>query len=1166
MYYNNHIVCHISQGGFHLLQRRRFQKVLVANRGEIAIRIFRTCTELGIRTVAIYSEEDRSSLHRFKADEAHLVGKGKGPVEAYLDIEGILQIAKQNQVDAIHPGYGFLAENAEFAKRCAEEGVTFIGPSPEHIQMFGDKVDAREMAIQAGVPVIPGTESAIESLEEAKAFAKQHGYPIMIKAASGGGGRGMRIVHSEKELPEAFDRARSEAKAAFGNAKVYLEKFLEKPKHIEVQILGDQHGQIVHLWERDCSIQRRHQKVVEVAPSLSLSDSLRKQIVDAAYQLMKQANYYNAGTVEFLVTQDEKFYFIEVNPRIQVEHTITELITGIDIVQAQILIAEGLRLDDPEIGIPSQEEIIPRGYAIQCRVTTEDPTNNFLPETGRLSVYRSGSGFGIRLDVGNGFRGAEITPHYDSLLVKVSSWATTYEQAARKMLRSLREFRIRGVATNLPFLENVIQHPSFINGSYDTSFIDSTPELFQFPKRKDRGTKLLTYIAETIVNGYPGLKKEKKPHFATPRVPITSHQPYPDGSKQILEQRGVEGLIDWIKSNKKLLVTDTTFRDAHQSLMATRVRSQDLYRISESTAKLAADLFSLEMWGGATFDTTMRFLHEDPWERLHQLRERIPNILFQMLFRGANAVGYSNYPDNVIRKFIQQAADGGIDIFRIFDSLNWIEGMRVAIDAVRESGKIAEATICYTGDIFKTDSKYSLSYYVNLAKELEKAGAQILAIKDMAGLLKPYAAEKLVRALKEEVGIPIHLHTHDTSGNQIATLLKAQEAGVDIVDAALSSMAGFTSQPSLNGLVASLKGQERDTRLDEMNLQKLSDYWEDVRRYYAGFESGTKAPSSEVYLHEMPGGQYSNLQQQAKAVGLEHRWDEVKRTYALVNRMFGDIVKVTPSSKVVGDMALFMVQNNLTEVDIYDRGHQIDFPDSVVQFFQGYLGQPPGGFPEKLRDIILKGREYFTDRPGEHLPPADFSQIAQELKEKCGREVSDLEVMSYVMYPKVFLDYNQIRNTYGDVSVLDTPTFFYGLRLGEEIHVEIERGKTLFIKLIAIGPLAPNGTRTVFFELNGQPREVVVRDNSAEISTESRPKAEPNNPEQVGASMPGKVLKILVEEGEIVQSGEHLVITEAMKMETTIQSSLHAKVKKIYVKEGNPIDTGDLLLELEELK
>ncbi|KAB2336368.1 pyruvate carboxylase [Cytobacillus depressus] len=1146
-------------------QVKRFNKVLVANRGEIAIRIFQACTELGIRTVAVYSEQDQASLHRFKADEAYLIGEGKGPIEAYLDIEKILEVAKRYQVDAIHPGYGFLAENAQFARRCQEEGIIFIGPTPDHIHMFGDKIEARAMAIKAGTPVIPGTIEPIQSLQEAMQFAREQGYPLIIKAALGGGGRGMRIVRSSDELEDALDRARSEAKSAFGNTAVYIEKYLERPKHIEVQIIADQYGNTVHLFERDCSVQRRHQKLVEVAPSVSLPEELRNSICNAAIQLMKEAGYCNAGTVEFLVTPEHQFYFIEVNPRVQVEHTITELITGIDIVQTQIRIAEGNALSDPEIGIDGQHEIIPNGVAIQCRVTTEDPARNFLPDTGRLLAYRSGGGFGIRLDTGNGYPGAIISPHYDSLLVKVSSWAKTYSQAAKKMHRTLREFRIRGVKTNLPFLENVVQHQDFLNGQYDTMFIECTPDLFEFPELRDRGTKLLTYLGETIINGHPGVPKGKKPIFVAPRIPITSaKQEYPAGTKQILDERGVEGLIDWIKSSPRMLVTDTTFRDAHQSLFATRVRTIDLLNISEATSKLGADLFSLEMWGGATFDTSMRFLSEDPWERLRLLREKIPNILFQMLFRGANAVGYTNYPDNVIHKFVRMAAESGIDIFRIFDSLNWVPGMRDAINAVRESGKVAEAAICYTGNIDdpKRD-KYTLQYYVDLAKELEKSGAHILAIKDMAGLLKPFSAYRLVKTLKEEVGIPIHLHTHDTSGNQMATLLKAYEAGVDIVDTALSSMSGLTSQPSLNGLAAALVGMERETGIDLEAQQKLSDYWEDTRNYYEIFESGMKAPSSEIYLHEMPGGQYTNLHQQAKAVGLADRWEEVKKAYASVNLMFGDIVKVTPSSKVVGDMALFMVQNDLTEENIYQRGEWLDFPESVIQFFQGYLGQPPGGFPEKLRNLILKNRDYLTCRPGQQLPPVDFAEVKRDLEDNLGRTVNEFDVMSFVMYPQVFLDKEKIAESYGSISCLDTPTFFYGLRPGEDIKVDIEQGKTLIVKLVAVGPLAEDGTKTIYFELNGQPREVEIRDRAAKVENISRPKADSTDVCQIGASMPGKVLKVMVEPGDQVKKGEHLIVTEAMKMETTIQAPFDATVTDVKVKLDDTIETRDLLIVLE---
>jgi pyruvate carboxylase len=1145
------------------MKTRRINKVLVANRGEIAIRVFRACTELGIRTVAIYSKEDTGSYHRYKADEAYLVGEGKKPIEAYLDIEGIIEIAKAHDVDAIHPGYGFLSENIQFAKRCREEGIIFIGPNEEHLDMFGDKVKARHQAELAGIPVIPGSDGPVHSLEEVVRFAETYGYPIIIKAALGGGGRGMRIVRSKSEVKEAYERAKSEAKAAFGSDDVYVEKLIERPKHIEVQILGDYEGNIVHLYERDCSVQRRHQKVVEVAPSVSLSDELRQRICEAAVKLMKNVGYVNAGTVEFLVSGND-FYFIEVNPRIQVEHTITEMITGIDIVQSQILIADGYSLHSKEVGIPKQEDIRINGYAIQSRVTTEDPLNNFMPDTGKIMAYRSGGGFGVRLDAGNGFQGAVITPYYDSLLVKVSTWALTFEQAARKMLRNLREFRIRGIKTNIPFLENVVQHPKFLSGEYDTSFIDTTPELFVFPRRKDRGTKMLTYIGTVTVNGFPGIGKKKKPVFDKPRIPKISYkEPIPSGTKQILDKQGAEGLVKWIKEQDRVLLTDTTFRDAHQSLLATRVRTVDLVRIAEPTARLLPNLFSLEMWGGATFDVAYRFLKEDPWDRLLKLRERIPNILFQMLLRSANAVGYKNYPDNVIREFVEKSAQAGIDVFRIFDSLNWVKGMTVAIDAVRQTGKIAEAAVCYTGDILDPSRpKYNLDYYKAIAKELEQAGAHILAIKDMAGLLKPEAAYVLISALKETVDIPIHLHTHDTSGNGIYMYAKAIEAGVDIVDVAVSSMAGLTSQPSANTLYYALEGTKRAPEMNIQGLEQLSRYWEDVRKFYQEFESGMNAPHTEVYMHEMPGGQYSNLQQQAKAVGLGDRWDEVKEMYRRVNDMFGDIVKVTPSSKVVGDMALYMVQNNLTEQDVFERGETLDFPDSVVEFFEGYLGQPYGGFPKELQRIILKGREPITVRPGELLEPVDFDKLREELYHALDREVTDFDVLAYALYPKVFLEYAETVKKYGDISVLDTPTFLYGMRLGEEIEVEIEKGKTLIVKLVSIGQPQADGTRVVYFELNGQPREVIIRDESIKSAVVERIKADRTNPNHIAATMPGTVVKVLVEKGEKVNKGDHLMITEAMKMETTVQAPFAGIIKDIYVKNGDAIQAGDLLIEL----
>lgn len=1143
---------------------KSIQKILVANRGEIAIRILRACNELHIKTVAIYSREDSGSYHRYKADEAYIVGVGKKPIDAYLDIEAIIKIAKDAHVDAIHPGYGFLSENVELARRCEEEGIQFIGPTSIHLDMFGDKVKARKQAILADIPVIPGTDGPVESLEEVMAFGKTFGYPIMIKAALGGGGRGMRLVQNTEELASAYERAKSEANAAFGSDEVYVEKAIIKPKHIEVQIIGDQHGNVVHLYERDCSIQRRHQKVVEIAPSNSISEDLRNRICNAAVKLMKKVNYVNAGTVEFLVAGDD-FYFIEVNPRIQVEHTITEMITGIDIVHAQIKVAQGQDLHSPEVGIPAQDKIPLFGFAIQSRVTTEDPANGFMPDTGKLMVYRSSGGFGVRLDAGNGFQGAVVTPYYDSLLVKISTWGMTFAEAAAKMDRNLREFRIRGVKTNIPFLGNVVLHDNFLTGKFDTSFIDTTPELFEFPERKDRGTKLLNYIGNVTLNGFPGVENRAKPIFVQPEKPkVDILIPPLSGTKQILDTHGADGLVQWIKEQQDVLLTDTTFRDAHQSLLATRIRSQDMFQIADETAHLMHNYFSLEMWGGATFDVAYRFLKEDPWKRLEKLRAQMPNVLFQMLLRGANAVGYTNYPDNLIREFIQESASSGIDVFRIFDSLNWIKGMEVAIDEVRNSGKIAEAAICYTGDILDdTRAKYTVRYYKEMARELEAAGAHILAIKDMAGLLKPQAAYRLISELKEATSLPIHLHTHDTSGNGIYVYAKAIEAGVDIIDTALGSMAGLTSQPSANSLYYAMKGSDRAVRADIESLEKLSYYWGDVRKYYVDFESGMNAPHSEVYVHEMPGGQYSNLQQQAKAVGLGDRWDEVKTMYSTVNLMFGDIVKVTPSSKVVGDMALFMVQNDLTEENVLERGVAMDFPDSVIEFFQGYLGQPHGGFPKELQQVVLKEREAISVRPGELLAPVDFEALSAELEGKIKRTPSKQEILAYALYPKVFEQFVQAFDSFGDISVLDTPTFLYGLKLGEEIEVEIEKGKTLIIKLVSIGEPQHDGTRVLYFEMNGQSRELVIQDLTVEVDGSIALKADPSNPNQIGATMPGTVLKVVVNKGSTVKRGDHLLITEAMKMETTVQAPKDGIVKEVYALAGDAISTGDLLIELE---
>ena len=1145
------------------MQKRKFRKILAANRGEIAIRIFRACTELGIGTVAIYSEEDKLSLHRYKADEAYLIGKGKPPIDAYLGIDEIISLALKADVDAIHPGYGFLAENAEFAEKCEANGIAYIGPTAEMQRALGDKVAGRKAAVSAGVQVVPGTENPIVKEEEALKFAKESGYPIIIKASAGGGGRGMRVAHNKKELLEGLVAASSEAKASFGNADVFLERYIENPKHIEVQVMGDNYGNLVHFFDRDCSVQRRHQKVVEFAPSLSLTQSQREELCTAALKIAGQVKYRNAGTVEFLVDGEGNHYFIEMNPRIQVEHTVTEMITGRNLVQTQILIAAGHKLSDPEINIPSQSAIDMRGYAIQCRITTEDPGNNFAPDFGTLTTYRSAAGCGVRLDAGNAFTGAKITPHYDSLLVKVSSWGLTFSEAAHIMHRSLQEFRVRGVKTNIGFLENVVTHPVFLKGKCDTSFIDKHPELLHIREKKDRATKVLTFLGDVIVNGSPGvarpLKSAELIEAKVPEIDIT--RPRPAGSRDLFMKLGADGLSKWILEQKKLLITDTTMRDAHQSNLATRVRTHDLLKIAEPTSYLGADLFSLECWGGATFDVSMRFLKEDPWQRLHKLSEAIPNILFQMLLRGSNAVGYTNYPDNVVQKFVEEAANSGVDIFRVFDSLNWTTGMKVAMDAVRKSGKICEAAICYTGDI--TDpkrDKYPLEYYVNMAKELEQMGAHILAIKDMAGLLKPLAAYKLVKALKENIGIPVHLHTHDTSSNGSAMLLKASEAGVDIVDAALSSLSGLTAQPNLNALVAALERSERDPLVNAAGLQQLANYWETVRDYYAPFESGLKSGTAEVYHHEIPGGQYSNFKPQVAGLGLIERWDECKEMFHKVNMMFGDIVKVTPSSKVVGDMAMFLVKNNLQPEDVYTSKEDLAFPESVVGMFKGMLGQPYQGWPEELQKIVLKGTEPITCRPGELLEPADFEEERLKLEENLGHRIDDKALISAILYPNVYPEFDRHRQEYSDTSVIPTPIFFYGLEPGQETSLDIEPGKTLIIKLNAIGKVQKDGTRQVYFELNGNARSVTVRDQSIQSDETVREKADKGNPHHIAAPMPGKVLKVNVKAGEEVKAGDVLMVTEAMKMETNIKAKTDGRVAEVKFKEGEKVEKEDLVI------
>ncbi|MGW9940784.1 pyruvate carboxylase [Staphylococcus hominis] len=1143
------------------------KKLLVANRGEIAIRIFRAATELNIQTVAIYSNEDKNSLHRYKADESYLVGKDLGPAESYLNIERIIEVAKRANVDAIHPGYGFLSENEEFARRCNEEGITFIGPHLDHLDMFGDKVKARTTAIKANLPVIPGTDGPIENFDAAKAFAKEAGFPLMIKATSGGGGKGMRIVREESELEDAFHRAKSEAQKSFGNSEVYIERYIDNPKHIEVQVIGDEYGNIVHLYERDCSVQRRHQKVVEVAPSVGLPDELRERICQSALQLMKNIKYVNAGTVEFLVSGDE-FFFIEVNPRVQVEHTITEMITGIDIVKTQILVADGASLFDERIALPPQEEIQTLGYAIQCRITTEDPTNDFMPDSGTIIAYRSSGGFGVRLDAGDGFQGAEISPYYDSLLVKLSTHAITFKQAEEKMERSLREMRIRGVKTNIPFLVNVMRNEKFRSGDYTTKFIEETPELFDIAPTLDRGTKTLEYIGNVTINGFPNVEKRTKPDYESTSIPQVSKKKIQHlyGTKQLLDEKGPSGVADWVKAQDDVLITDTTFRDAHQSLLATRVRTKDMLNIASKTAEVFKDSFSLEMWGGATFDVAYNFLKENPWERLEKLRKAIPNVLFQMLLRASNAVGYKNYPDNVIQKFVDESAKAGVDVFRIFDSLNWIDQMKVANEAVQKAGKISEGTICYTGDILNPERSnvFTLDYYVKLAKELEREGFHILSIKDMAGLLKPRAAYELVGELKAAVNLPIHLHTHDTSGNGLLTYKQAIDAGVDIIDTAIASMSGLTSQPSVNSLYYALDGFKRNMRTDIQGLEELSHYWSTVRPYYVDFESDIKSPNTEIYQHEMPGGQYSNLSQQAKSLGLGERFNEVKDMYRRVNFLFGDIVKVTPSSKVVGDMALYMVQNDLDEQSIIEQGYKLDFPESVVSYFKGEIGQPVNDFNKQLQDIILKGQQPLTERPGEYLKPVDFDEIREQLQDKNYGEVTEQDIISYVLYPKVFDQFIQTRQQYGNLSLLDTPTFFFGMRNGETVEIEIENGKRLIIKLETISEADEKGNRTIYYVMNGQARRITIKDENIKTNANVKPKADKTNPNHIGAQMPGSVTEVKVSVGDEVKVNQPLLITEAMKMETTIQAPFNGVIKKVTVVNGDAIATGDLLIEIEK--
>lgn len=1144
-----------------------FNKILIANRGEIAIRVMRAANELGKKTVAVYAEEDKLGLHRFKADEAYRIGEGLGPVAAYLSIPEIIRVAKKAGADAIHPGYGLLSENPALVDACVEAGIAFIGPRAETMRALGDKASARRVAIEAGVPVIPATEVLGDDMDEIRAMAETIGYPLMLKASHGGGGRGMRAILGPDELEAKVREGRREAEAAFGNGEGYLEKMIERARHVEVQLLGDLHGGLYHLFERDCTVQRRNQKVVERAPAPYLTDEQRAEVCDLALKIGRAVGYQNAGTVEFLMDMDTgAFYFIEVNPRIQVEHTVTEEVTGIDIVKAQIRIAEGATLAEAT-GTPSQDAVTLHGHAIQTRITTEDPLNNFIPDYGRITAYRSATGMGIRLDGGTAYAGGVITRYYDSLLVKVTAWAPTPREAIARMDRALREFRIRGVATNIAFVENLLKHPTFLADQATTKFIDTTPELFQFRKRRDRGTKVLTYLADITVNGHPETAGRPRPP-AKPRTPVPPalRTPTPPaGTRTLLEQQGPKAVAEWMKAQKRLLITDTTMRDGHQSLLATRMRSIDMIRVAPAYAANLPGLFSVECWGGATFDVAYRFLQECPWQRLRDLRKAMPNLLTQMLLRASNGVGYTNYPDNVVQAFVKQAAETGVDVFRVFDSLNWVENMRVAMDAVIESGRICEGTICYTGDLLDpAQQKYTVPYYVRMARQLEAAGAHILGVKDMAGVLKAPAAKVLFSALKDAVDLPIHFHTHDTSGAAIATLMAASEAGVDAVDAAMDALSGNTSQPTLGSVVEALRHTARDTGLDIGAIREISDYWEQVRAHYQAFETGQQAPSSEVYLHEMPGGQFTNLKAQARSLGLEERWPEVARAYADANQIFGDIVKVTPSSKVVGDMALMMVSQGLTRADVENPDKDIAFPESVIDMLRGNLGQPEGGFPEAIVKKALKGEKPLTDRPGAHLPAVDLEAVRADLSRQLeGFTVDDEDLNGYLMYPKVFLDYMGRHRQYGPVRTLPTWNFFYGMEPGEEISAEIDPGKTLEIRLIAVGETQDDGDVKVFFELNGQPRTIRVPNRKVKATVAARPKADPANPGHIGAPMPGSVASVAVAAGQQVKAGALLVTIEAMKMETGLHADRDATVKAVHVQPGAQIEAKDLLIELE---
>ncbi|MFD0993523.1 pyruvate carboxylase [Tenacibaculum geojense] len=1147
------------------------KKVLVANRGEIAIRVFRACVEIGIKTVGIYTYEDRYSLHRYKADECYQIGEDNEPLKPYLDIDAIIKVALENDVDAIHPGYGFLSENAEFAQKCEDNGIIFVGPKVSVLKALGDKITAKEVAVANNVPIIRSSDKDLTSIQIALSEADKIGYPVMLKAASGGGGRGMRVIRDANALKKAYPEAQREALNAFGDDTVFLEKFVENPKHIEIQIVADTHGNMVHLFERDCSVQRRYQKVIEIAPSYGLPQEIKDNLYKYALDICGAVNYNNIGTVEFLVDEDNSIYFIEVNPRIQVEHTVTEMVTNIDLVKTQLFIAGGYKLSDTQIKIPSQDAIEVNGYALQCRITTEDPANDFKPDYGTVTTYRSASGFGIRLDAGSIYQGVKISPFFDSMLVKASARSRTLDGACRKMLRALVEFRVRGVKTNIAFLRNILNHQTFRNGAVTVNFIKNEPSLFEFSEPKNRANKLINFLGEVVVNGNPDVKKVNPSHqFTQPKVPVFSKKdPYPKGTKDILTELGPEKFAEWLKNEKKIHFTDTTMRDAHQSLLATRMRTTDMLKVAEGYAKNFPDIFSMEVWGGATFDVCLRFLQENPWERLALLRKAMPNVLLQMLIRGSNGVGYTAYPDNLIEKFVEKSWETGVDVFRIFDSLNWMKSIEPCIKHVRNKTKgLAEASICYTGDILNpSKTKYNLKYYIQLAKDIENAGAHILGVKDMAGLLKPQAAFELISALKSEINIPIHLHTHDTSSIQSASYLKAIEAGVDVVDVALGGLSGLTSQPNFNSMVEMLRFNERENKLDTQKLAEYSNYWEAVRGYYYPFESGLKSGTGEVYEHEIPGGQYSNLKGQAIALGLEDKFTDVTKMYGEVNKMFGDIIKVTPSSKVVGDMAQYMISNNLTVTDVMERGETISFPQSVISFFKGDLGQPVGGFPEKLQKIILKNEQPYTDRPNAHLAPIDFEKEFNEFKKEfskgMGRDLEITDFLSYKLYPKVFVEAYNKHLKFGNVMNIPTKNFFFGMEVGEEIMVDIEPGKRVLVSLIQKTAPDENGNVNVFFKINGQMRNVLIKDNSIKVDKVENLKADIASEKQIGAPLQGLLSSVLVKAGDEVKENQPLFIIEAMKMETTVTAVAAGVIDKVQLQGGTLVDTNDLVIQLK---